>query len=127
MSLPDDRPIDGVDQMGYLGRNQPHSNRDGVITFIADRVAAVRWNQWRIYTQNFGMSDNNPQLGGYLGYSNETAGYPIIFNIEADPREKRAVTIENTWAVRPYAQMIGQYKASLEDHPNPPPANLTHF
>ena len=127
MSLPDDRPIDGVDQMGYLGGSQPHSNREGVITFIADRVAAVRWNQWRIYTQNFGMSDNNPQLGGYLGYSNETAGYPIIFNIEADPREKRAVTIENTWAVRPYAQMIGQYKKSLEDHPNPPPANLTHF
>ena len=73
------------------------------------------------------MRTHSGQLGGFLGYTNETAGYPISFNIEADPREKRAVTIENTWAVRPDAQMIGQNKASLEDHPKPPPANLTHF
>jgi arylsulfatase len=127
IDLPDDRPIDGVDQLDYLDGTQPSSNRDRLITFIADRLAAVRWSQWRIYPTNFSMSDNNPRLGGYLGYMNETAGYPMIFNIEADPREMRAMTIENTWVVRPYGMIVGEYLASLQDHPNPPPANLTRF
>lgn len=125
--LPDDRPIDGVDQSAYLDGTQDESNRDRLITFIGDRLAAVRWNQWRIYPTNFTSSDNNPSLGGYLGHSNETAGYPMIFYIEADPREMRASTMENTWVVRPYSMIIGEYLASLREHPNPPAANLTRF
>jgi len=125
--LPDDRPIDGVDQSAYLDGTQDESNRDRLITFIGDRVAAVRWNQWRIYPTNFTSSDNNPSLGGYLGHMNETAGYPMIFNIEADPREMRATQHENTWVVRPYSVILGEYLASLQEHPNPPAANLTRF
>ncbi len=127
IDLPSDRPIDGVDQTDYLDGSKSTSNRDHVITFIDGRLAAVRWNQWRIYPTNFSYSDNNPSLGGYLGYRSETAGYPMIFNIESDPREKRAVTIENSWVTRPYGAIIGQYMATLRDHPNPPPANLTRF
>ncbi len=127
VDLPGDRPIDGVDQTDYLDGSKSTSNRDHLITFIDGRLAAVRWNQWRIYPTNFSYSDNNPSLGGYLGYRSETAGYPMIFNIEADPREQRAVTIENSWVTRPYGAIIGQYMATLRDHPNPPPANLTRF
>jgi len=89
--------------------------------------STVRWNQWRIYPTNFTSSDNNPSLGGYLGHMNETAGYPMIFNIEADPREMRATQHENTWVVRPYSVILGEYLASLQEHPNPPAANLTRF
>ena len=127
LDLPDDRPVDGVDQVDYLSGEQPESNRDRLITFIGDRVAAVRWNQWRIYPSNYTESENNPRLSGYLGQMNELAGYPMIFNIEADPREMRATTIENTWVVHPYGQIIAEYNASLQEHPNPPAANLTHF
>ena len=88
MDLPTDRPIDGVDQTDYVNGSQDRSNRDRLITFIGDRLAAVRWNQWRIYPTNFTRSDNNPSLGGYLGYMNETAGYPMIFNIEADQKRE---------------------------------------
>ena len=70
-------------------------------------------------------SDNNPSLGGYMGYRNETTGYPMIFNIEADPREMRNVAMENTWLVRPMTKIITEYMASLQDHPNPPAANIT--
>ena len=125
--LPDDRPIDGVDQTDYLLGNQEHSNREHLITFIGSRIAAVRWRQWRIHLMNFSTSDNNPGLGGYLGYRNETAGYPIVHNIEADPREMRNVAIENSWVVRPMTQIVGEYMATLRDNPNPPAANVTMF
>jgi len=127
IELPNDRPIDGIDQTEFLFGNQSQSNREHLITFIGPRLAAVRWRQWRIYTMNTNMTDNNPSLGGYLGYRNETNFYPMIFNIEADLREMRPLTIENTWVIRPYSRIIAEYMASLEDHPNPPAANVTVF
>lgn len=125
--LPKDRPIDGVDQTDYLLGKKEQSNRDHLITFIGPRLAAVRWRQWRIHTMNTRMSDNNPSIGGYLGYRNETNFYPMIFNIEADPREMRALTAENTWILRPFSRIVAKYLASLKDHPNPPAANVTIF
>jgi len=50
-----------------------------------------------------------------------------VFNIEADPREMRSLAIEATWAMRPYAEAIRLYKASLTEHPNPSAPTFTHF
>ena len=125
--LPTDKPIDGVDQTDYLTDKQPNSNREHLLTFLGDRIAAVRWHQWRIYTMNTFMTDQNPSFGGYLGYTNELNGLPMAFNIEADVMEKRNVVTENSWVMNPYLQAIGAYKATLKDHPNPPVANVTLF
>lgn len=70
---------------------------------------------------------HNPSLGGLLGSRTATAGYPIIYNVEADPCEMRATSIENTWVMRPYLQAIGEYKASLVEHPNPQVPSFTEF
>jgi len=125
--LPSDKPIDGLDQMNYLSGKQNNSNREHLITFISSRIAAVRWHQWRIHLMNTYMTGNNPSMGGYMGYRNETTGYPEMFNIEADPREMRNVAIENTWVVRPYMKVIAEYMATLKKHPNPPCSNVTVF
>ncbi|HEY6525387.1 MAG TPA: sulfatase-like hydrolase/transferase [Solirubrobacteraceae bacterium] len=125
--LPDDRPIDGVDQSAHLFNGQTQSNRDHLLTFIGGALTAVRWHQWRIYTANYHPSSTNPSLGGYMGHSNPTAGYPMAFNIEADPREQRNVMAENGWVIDPFMQHVGAYRASLKNHPNPPAANLTDF
>mgnify|MGYP001814149000 FL=1 len=127
VDLPSDRPIDGVDQTDYLSGEQSNSSRESVITFLGDRLAAVRWRQWRIYAMNTTLTDQNPSLGGYMGYHNELNGLPMIFNIESDPREMRNVAMENSWAMRPYLQNVGAYQATLKKHPNPPPANITVF
>ena len=83
------------------------SNRTSLITFIGDRIAAVRWNQFRIYPMKINMTGNNPEVGGYLGTISETAGFPQIYNIEADPKER--VDIGPTgggWIMGPYLQTI---------------------
>ncbi len=125
--LPDDRPIDGIDQLDYLVGKQDYSNREHLISFLGSRLIAVRWRQWRIYTVNFYPTDNNPRVDGAMGYMNETAGNPMLFNIEADPRERRDVILENTWVMRPYARIIGEYLATLKEHPNPPAVDLVNF
>jgi arylsulfatase len=128
VDLPTDRPFDGVDQSNFLRGEQAKSNRNSLITFIGDRIAAVRWNQFRIYPMKINSTGNNPSLGGYLGTVTETAGFPQIFNIEADPKERVDVAATGAgWIMGPYLQTVMQYQATLRDHPNPPAPDVTKF
>ena len=52
-------------------------------------------------------------------------GYPKVFNIEADPREELAGSYP--WVIGPILKTIREYKASLQEHPNPPAPNMTRF
>ena len=125
--LPDDKPIDGIDQFDYLSGQQPNSNRSSLLTFIGDRLAAVRWNQWRIYTMDYGKSETNPAVGGWMGFVRSPHTHPMVFNIEADPQEQRNRFNEHTWLLRPYAETIDAYEATLRTHPNPPAPNFINF
>ena len=122
--IPSDRPMDGVDRDFLLGR-QDTSNRDHLLTFIGDRLVAVRWRQWRIYPVEFMGTRGNPSTAGYVGTIRETAGYPQIYNIEADPKEQANVAHLNGWVLAPYLQVINDYRESLVKYPNPPAPNFT--
>ena len=125
--VPNDRPIDGVDQTAFLLGKQAQSNREHLLTFIGDRLVAVRYRQWRMYPVTFSSTDGNASTGGYVGRMGETAGIPEIYNIESDPREEHNIGPANGWVIVPYLQLIGEYRKSLEKFPNPPAANLTNF
>lgn len=125
--IPTDRPMDGVDQSAFLLGQQDTSNRDHLLTFIGDRLVAVRWKQWRVYPVEFLGTRGNPSTAGYVGTMRETAGYPQVYNIEADPKEQVNVAHLNGWVVAPYLQLVSQYQESLKKHPNPPAPNLTAF
>jgi len=125
--IPTDRPMDGVDQSAFLLGQQDTSNRDHLLTFIGDRLVAVRWKQWRVYPVEFLGTRGNPSTAGYVGTIRETAGYPQVYNIEADPKEQVNVAHLNGWVVAPYLQLVSQYLESLKKHPNPPAPNLTTF
>ena len=126
--LPDDRPIDGIDQSDFLLGNQENSNREHLLTFIADRLMAVRWRQFRFYPVEVLASNSRPSHGGYQGTLRETAGFPQLYNIEADPKERVDIMVEGySWAIAPYLQLISAYRQTLVDHPNPPAGNVTRF
>ena len=91
------------------------------MTFIADRLAAVRWRQFRFYPMEVVYTNSSPLKGGYLGSRRDNLGFPQLFNIEADPKERVDIIVEgNSWAMAPYLKLIAEYKATLKDHPNPP-------
>jgi arylsulfatase len=127
--VPDDRPIDGVDQGDWLLGRQEDSNREHLLSFVGDRLVAVRWRQFRIYPVEFLNSNTNPSIGGYLGSTRELAMFPRVFNIEADPKERVdvIVSVGNAWIMGPYMQLIAAYKATLVGHPNRPGASMTRF
>jgi arylsulfatase A-like enzyme len=86
--MPTDRPIDGVDQRAFVTGQQEQSNRESLITFIGEEVAAVRWRQYRLYPKEFISTTGNPAMYGLTGRRAEGNGFPAVFNIEADPREE---------------------------------------
>ena len=124
---PKDRPIDGVDQSAFILGKQPKSNRESLISFIGEEVAAVRWRQFRLYPKQFIQASGNPAMYGLTGARQEGNGFPAIFNIEADPREEVNVLYNSAWVIGPYLQVVGEYVKTLEKYPNPKAVNMTLF
>jgi arylsulfatase len=123
--VPEDRPIDRVDQSGFFTAKQAKSNRESLITCIGEEIVAVRWRQYRIYPKEFVSSAGNPSMSGGAGYRAELNGYPSIFNIELDPREQMNATTWSAWVIGPTMKVIGEYQKSLEKYPNPKAVVLT--
>ena len=126
-TVPDDRPFDGVDYSDYFLGKTKKAPRESLITFIGDRVAAVRWHQWRLYPRTVLPAPDLLHTSGVQAIVAENSGYPSVYNIEWDPREEFNLLIENSWVLGPYMKVLQEYKASLKDHPNPPSPNFTDF
>jgi arylsulfatase A-like enzyme len=47
--VPRDRPIDGVDQLDFFLGKQEASNREGFPAYVADRLSAVKWRNWKAH------------------------------------------------------------------------------
>ncbi len=125
--MPEDRPIDGVDQLDFLLGKQTKSNRQHLITFTGNQLQAVRWNQYRYYLidpvpSGFGASRQEGLAGSYRNLH-----YPLIYNIEADPREEFNMNTQRGWVAGHAMKVIGEYLQTVKDHPNPPAPNLTNF
>jgi len=125
--LPQDRPYDGVDQWDFFLGNSESSNRNHLMSFLEGEVAAVRWKHWRVYPKQIVESQTNPSSLGVGAYRAEGMGYPALFNIERDPHEQFNVVGVCAWVLGPYMKIVGDYVASLHDHPNPPTFSMTSF
>lgn len=125
--IPEDRPIDGVNQTDFFLGDQEHSTRESVITFIGTDIVAVRYRHFIIYPRTFVPSPGNPSNLGMMGNYIPNNGYPSIFNIERDPKEEQNIVGDNAWLFNLYFQIIGDYEKSLVKHPNPAPVEMTNF
>ena len=125
--IPSDRAIDGVDQTAFFLGEQEHSNRESVITFLGDEIAAVRWRHFRIYPKQFIETEGNPAMTGIFGARTETNLYPIVINLFKDPREQHNITADHAFVIGPYLQVVGAYKKSVAQYPVPKPFSMTKF
>ena len=105
--VPRDRPIDGIDQLDFFLGKQEKSNREGFPAYVADRLTAVKWRNWKMHLiKQDGMYDI-PQ----------TYPLPRIVNLLNDRKEERDVAAYNTWVADPMLKIIGDFAASLKKYP----------
>jgi hypothetical protein len=105
--VPKDRPIDGVDQLDFFLGKKEGSNREGFPAYVADRLTAVKWRNWKMHLiEQVNMYDV-PQ----------TLALPRVYNLLTDLKEERDVTIYNTWVTDPMLKIISDLEASLKKYP----------
>ena len=129
--VPDDRPIDGIDQSDLLLGTSDTGSREHLLTFVGSDLVAARWKQFRAYFVDVapGRSGWGGEhlMGGVGASAAPMNGYPKIFNIESDPREEHNIGEIYNWVIGPLLKTVEAYKATLAKHPNSPAANMTKF
>ena len=109
--VPDDRPIDGVDQSEFLLGRQARSSREGFVFYIKQELRAVKWRDWKLHV----VWEPEPNVGpNHL----ET---PWVFNLVQDPKEETDVGTEHSWVRRPLRVLVQEFQDSLRRYPPIPP------
>ena len=105
--MPDDRVIDGVDQLDFFLGKQAQSNREGFVYYIKNEMRAVKWREWKmhmIWEQE--VNDGAVKLES-----------PYLFNLIQDPKEETNVALEHSWVAAHMRHMVHDFLGSLKDHP----------
>jgi arylsulfatase len=106
-TVPNDRPIDGVDQSNFFQGKSEKSAREGILVWCADRLQAVKWRNFKVH---FYKQDTMVSPAQKLGI-------PLLFNLYTNPREDEDKTATDTWVVGPALKMVAEFEASTKKHP----------
>jgi arylsulfatase len=124
--VPQDRPIDGVDQTEFLLGKSEKSNREGFPVFVADRLEAVKWRNWKVVFYDEQRDWWSPPA---------KLGVPKAFDLITDPKEEYPATgLRNSWNAGPAMKIVTEFEQSLKKYPpiapgtpdpyRPPPATV---
>jgi arylsulfatase A-like enzyme len=105
--VPKDRPIDGVDQLDFFLGQKETSNREGFPAYVADRLTAVKWRNWKMHLIKQDTMYAIP----------ERLALPRIYNLLTDRKEERDVGPYNTWIADPMFKIIAEFEASVRRYP----------
>jgi arylsulfatase A-like enzyme len=106
--IPTDRPIDGVDQLGFFTGVQSRSAREGFPIYIEDKLVAVKWRNWKYYT----VWQPDPE--------EKAIALPkfYLFNLIVDPKEESPrSSLEDGWLNGPITGVIKRMTSSLAEYP----------
>jgi arylsulfatase A-like enzyme len=108
-TIPSDRPIDGVDQRDFLRGKSENSSREGFPVFVADRLEAVKWRNWKIVFYDEQRDWWTPPL---------KLGQPKAFDLITDPKEEYPATgLRSTWVAGPAMNIVADFEKSLKKYP----------
>jgi arylsulfatase len=117
--VPQDRPIDGVDQSDFLLGKSERSAREGFPVFVADRMEAVKWRHYKLtfYEAQRDWWSTPSKLG-----------VPKLFDLIRGPTEEYGATLTpNGWVAGPMMKIVADFQASVTTHPLIHPATLDPY
>ena len=105
-TLPEDRPIDGIDQLDWWTGAAERSGREGFLFYIKSELRAAKWRHWKMH---FIFEDEPNQGPIHL----ET---PALFNLKRDPKEETDAAMDDGWVRGPMRRMVMAFEQSLREH-----------
>jgi arylsulfatase len=116
-TVPDDRPIDGIDMSDFLLGKSGKSGRDGFVVYMGNDIFGVKWQDWKI---NFKEQDAwNTALRTYT--------MPRVYNLISDPLEQDNVIFPHTWVLKKGLPQLDEHVASLRVNPPIPTGTLDPY
>jgi hypothetical protein len=98
-----------VDQTDFLLGKSEKSNREGFPVFVADRLEAVKWRNWKVVFYDEERDWWTPPL---------KLGVPKAFDLIIDPKEEYPQTgLRNSWNAGPAIRIVAEFEQSLKKYP----------
>ena len=105
--VPDDRIIDGVDQLAFFTGKQKKSNREGFIIYNNDDIYGYKWRNWKMHLIELENMNSEPR----------PLNVPRIFNLITDPKEQYNMAAEATWVLPVIFPKIVEFQKTLVEEP----------
>jgi arylsulfatase len=108
-TVPSDRPMDGVDQTDFLLGKSDKSAREGFPVFVADRLEAVKWRNYKMAFYEAERDWWSPPA---------RLGVPKVFDLIKDPTEEYGQTLTpDGWVGGPMMKIVAGFEQSLKKYP----------
>lgn len=104
---PNDRIIDGVDQLDFFTGKQKESNRDGFIIYNNDDIYGYKWRNWKMHLVELENMNSEPR----------ELNVPRIYNLIKDPKEEYNMSAEATWVLPVLFKKIVAFQKTLIQEP----------
>jgi arylsulfatase len=106
---PDDREIDGIDQLDWLTGEQSSSARDGYLYWMGPELYGVKWRNFKLALVAQKYSTDPPAK----------LSSPRVINLVVDPHEREPINVPHlhSWTVTHFNRLLGAFHASVEREP----------
>jgi arylsulfatase len=106
VATPDDRVIDGVDQLDWLAGREQTSRRDGYVYWMGREVYGAKWRNFKLVLVE----------QRYLSDSASKLPTPRIINLVTDPQEREAISLPHlhTWTAHHLNKLIRDFEESVQ-------------
>lgn len=118
--IPDDRPIDSIDQTEFFFGDEKKSNREHVMIFHGQDLLAIKWRNYKVHFQI-----QTPSTGavvaagqGVVTSIRQKPGVPYVFDLENDPKELWNINAANNWLSPIVGGIVRKYAISTQQFPN---------
>jgi arylsulfatase len=108
--VPEDRIIDGVDQMNFFLGKQEKSDREGFPIFNGDELFAYKWRNWKMHFIELNSMFGSPQK----------LNMPHLYNLIEDPKELYSierVDVSASWVFPVVLKKVVDFKKTLAVEP----------
>ena len=108
--VPDDRIIDGVDQLDFFLGKQEKSNREGFPAFNGDELFAYKWRNWKMHFI---------QLDSMFGAPRKL-NMPHLYNLIEDPKENYPIDkidVSASWVFPVVLKKVVEFQKTLVMEP----------
>jgi arylsulfatase len=108
--VPEDRIIDGIDQMNFFLGKQEKSDREGFPIFNGDELFAYKWKNWKMHFIELNSMFGSPQK----------LNMPHLYNLIEDPKELYSIEkidVSASWVFPVVLKKVVDFKKSLAAEP----------